>query len=231
MIVDLAVELGQLLLQRLDAAGRCSSSGACRSARRSRWRSATIISTIWRRRATRSARSRVVSSGNGAAPRLGGLDKMGDDGGVDRIGLGPLAQRLGKGAHLRRIDHHDRQARRPPGRPQRPSQNRRWPRPRSMRGAERPAAATPTPPYPRHCASTTKLRRVGRTHTSNRSLADIDANNDGVHLIPSLRKRARCAAQATVRVRWNGRRRPTLSHGLGVPQGDRSHARHRTGSF
>ncbi len=48
--------------------------------------------------------------------------------------------------------------------------------------------------------------------------------HDGVQLIPSLRKRARCAAQATVRVRWNDRRRPWLSHGLGVPRSVRSHA-------
>jgi hypothetical protein len=36
------------------------------------------------------------------------------------------------------------------------------------------------------------------------------------------------AALATVRVRWNGGRRPLLSHGLGVPKTLRSPIRHRT---
>src|SRR5262249_49679067 len=56
----------------------------------------------------------------------------------------------------------------------------------------------------------------------------VDANDTCVHLIPSLRNRASQAAQATVRVRWNGRRRPLLTHGLGVPKGRRSSACHRT---
>jgi hypothetical protein len=36
----------------------------------------------------------------------------GDHRGIDRIGFRSLAQRIGEGAHLRRIDHHDRQSRR-----------------------------------------------------------------------------------------------------------------------
>ena len=39
-----------------------------------------------------------------------GLDEMGDHRGVDRIGLGPFAERVSEGAHLRRIDHDDRQS-------------------------------------------------------------------------------------------------------------------------
>src|SRR5271165_301872 len=58
-------------------------------------------------------------------------------------------------------------------------------------------------------------------------LGDVDSDNDRVHPIPSLRKRARLAAQATVRVRWNGGRRPSLLHGLVVPKGARSLVRHR----
>src|SRR5271165_5618218 len=58
-------------------------------------------------------------------------------------------------------------------------------------------------------------------------LGDVDSDNDRVHPIPSLRKRARLAAQATVRVRWNGGRRPSLLHGLVVPKGARSFVRHR----
>jgi hypothetical protein len=44
--------------------------------------------------------------------RFGRLDEMGDHRRVDRVGLGPFAERLGESAHLRRIDHDDRQARR-----------------------------------------------------------------------------------------------------------------------
>jgi hypothetical protein len=36
---------------------------------------------------------------------------MGDHRGIDRIGLGPLAERLGKSTDLRRVDHGERQAR------------------------------------------------------------------------------------------------------------------------
>ena len=54
-----------------------------------------------------------------------------------------------------------------------------------------------------------------------------DVDSDNVHPIPSLRKRARLAAQATVRVRWNGGRRPSLLHGLVVPRWPRSFVRHR----
>ncbi len=49
-------------------------------------------------------------------------------------------------------------------------------------------------------------------------LGDVDADEGGVHLVPSLRKRASFAAQATVRVRWNGGRRPWLLHGLDRPK-------------
>ena len=57
---------------------------------------------------------------------------------------------------------------------------------------------------------------------------DVDADMKSVHLIPSLRKRASLrAAQATVRVRWNGGRRPSLTHGLTSPRRFRSFARHR----
>ena len=44
-----------------------------------------------------------------ARRRIGSDDKAGDHRGVDLVGLGPLAQRPGKLAHLRRIDDHHRQ--------------------------------------------------------------------------------------------------------------------------
>lgn len=57
---------------------------------------------------------------------------------------------------------------------------------------------------------------------------NVDPNNN-LHLIPSLPNRALLsqAALATVRVQWNGGRRPRLSHGLGVPKVHRSSIRHR----
>jgi hypothetical protein len=68
-------------------------------------RSATIISMICLRRATRSARF----VGERPHVRLGRLDEADDHARVDRIGLGALADRLGEMAHLRRIDDHHRQ--------------------------------------------------------------------------------------------------------------------------
>ena len=61
-------------------------------------------------------------------------------------------------------------------------------------------------------------------------LGDVDTDKGGVHAVPSLRKRASLAAQATVRVQWNDGRGALLSHGLAVPQGNRSPARHRIGN-
>ena len=47
----------------------------------------------------------------GQRPRLGlgGLREMRNHSRIDRVGLGPLADRLGEGAHLGRIDDHNRQ--------------------------------------------------------------------------------------------------------------------------
>src|SRR5262249_28275175 len=61
-------------------------------------------------------------------------------------------------------------------------------------------------------------------------LRNVDSNIDRVHLNPSLRKRARIAAQATVRVRWNDGRSTVLRNGLASPRMTRSSVRHRTGN-
>src|SRR5262249_15632538 len=55
----------------------------------------------------------------------------------------------------------------------------------------------------------------------------IDTNGDLLHGDPSLSKRARGAAPATVRVRWNGGRGAKLSNGLRGPKVRRTPARHR----
>src|SRR5215211_8591975 len=74
------------------------------------------------------------------------------------------------------------------------------------------------------------LRATARKHVNvELVLRDVDADDDGVHPVPSLSKRASHAAQGTVRVRWNDGRGPSLTHGLDHPRGLRSRARHRTG--
>ena len=57
---------------------------------------------------------------------------------------------------------------------------------------------------------------------------DVYSDNDDVHGDPSLPNRASLlAAQATVRVRWNGGRGAELTCGLARPRGCRAPARHR----
>src|SRR5580658_33087 len=100
---------------------------------------------------------------------LGGFDKMSNDGGVDRIRLRSLAEGLGEGAHLRRIDHHDRQVSR-----YQASGNNRLKTPRSLNPDD--ARSKSRQPFsqsldPGALRSTTKLSPLGRTQISNRSLA------------------------------------------------------------
>src|SRR5690606_4933847 len=57
-------------------------------------------------------------------------------------------------------------------------------------------------------------------------LAHIDTYGD-LHLVPSLPKRARSAAPATVRDRWIDAGRPMLSSGLRCPRGTRATPHHR----
>ena len=59
----------------------------------------------------------------------------------------------------------------------------------------------------------------------------VNPNKNLVHLYPSLRNRARLAAHATVRVRWNGGRSPVLRYGLQGPRMRRSPVRHRIGQL
>ena len=99
---------------------------------------------------------------------LGRFGEVGDDRGIDRIGLGALPERLGEGADLGRIDDHDRQS----GRRQR----RRHDGLEAAGGLQRDdvrrqaAAAVPSaaPGRPR-CARPTNASPLGRTATSRRS--------------------------------------------------------------
>ena len=77
-----------------------------------RLRSAVIISTIWRRRATSSASARACSSGTGRGAGATASAKWANRRGVQGVGLGELAGRPGEVADLARVDHRKRQARR-----------------------------------------------------------------------------------------------------------------------
>ncbi len=156
--------------------------------------------------------------------RRGRLDEMGDDQSVDRIGLGPFANCVGEGAHLCQIDHDDWQASaRQSGGDEaleasgclQPSRSRlKRPKPFDKNGKSLRVAGDNKTFVP---AANMHIQLV---------LRNVDADNGGVHPIPSLRKRASLAAQATVRVRWNGWRRPLLTYGLGVPEALRSPTSH-----
>ena len=84
-------------------------------ARFSRCLSAPIMSTIWRRRATRSASCWVLGRA-AACCEAGRLAEVGDHRRIDRVGLGALADGLGEGPDLRRIGDRDRQTGRRRGR-------------------------------------------------------------------------------------------------------------------
>ena len=67
-----------------------------------RWRSEVIMATIWRRRATKLGEQAGLRVLERPDLRRGGLDEVRDHGGVDGVGLRPLAERAGKGADLGR---------------------------------------------------------------------------------------------------------------------------------
>ena len=127
----------------------------------------------------------------GQRPRLGlgCLGEMGDHGGVDRIGLGALADRLGEGADLGRIDDDDRQPCGRQGRPPRPSRSLRWPPGRRCAGASGLSRCTSSsrPPALR---STDEHLSTGTHGDVQTIFGDVDTNDDAVHGDPSLPNRA-----------------------------------------
>src|SRR5690606_8885169 len=98
--------------------------------------------------------------------------------------------------------------------------------------ADRPEALEPTEPG-RQCldAGFVIVQRKalpGRMHMHIQPrLAHVDPNGD-LHLVPSLPKRARPAAPATVRDRWIDAGRPMLPYGLCRPRGTRAAPHHRS---
>jgi len=145
---------------------------------------------------------------------------------VDPIRLGALAQRARKEAYLRRIDHHNRQARRSQAR-----RHHRFEPARRLHGNKLRRDGFERLDQKLDATGITAVTRgrSGRMHRHVQPIfRDINSNNDGVHLIPSLRNRASRAAQATVRVQWNDGRGAALRFGLQSPRMSRPPTRHRT---
>ena len=109
---------------------------------------------------------------------------------VDRVGLGSFAERLGEGAHLRRIDHDDRQACRRKARQRddrliaagRLDRDRLGPRAGASRAISR--LSTLCVPFDGE-----RLPRSDAPPRPARSFDTSMPDNDGVHPVPSLRKR------------------------------------------
>jgi hypothetical protein len=153
--------------------------------------------------------------------------KVGNHGGVDRVGLGTLPKRLGKGADLGRIDDGDRK----PGAADRCSGNGLKPARRFQRHNRGAKLLQSGNQLLQPCAITFHRERLATRINSNVEtvLGYVDSNCDDVHGDPSLPNRAsRFAAQATVRVRWTDGRGTSLIRGLQRPRGLRTPIRHRT---
>ena len=174
----------------------------------------------WRRRAT-SSESNWVSSVRQSPdfwPRC--VCEAGDDAGVDRVCFGALAKRIGKAADLGRVDHGHRQAsRRHRGRNHGLEAARRFHGDGDGRDDFEPAAK-----LRQAFGIALQCKRFQRRPDSHIEavFGDIDANKKRscqvFHLRPSLSKRARFAAQATVRVQWICDGGPMLSCGLFHPE-------------
>jgi hypothetical protein len=169
--------------------------------------------------------------------RRGRLHEVGDHGGVDGVRLGPLAQRIGEGADLGGIDDDHGQSRLGEARDDdRLEAARRFEPDGCRRESAQPRGQrTDAFGVARHVEAffagaffAGAFFATAHVHVEA-ILRDVNADGegDGFHCLPSLRKRASMAAQATVRVQWNGERGPKLPYGLGVPRENRPHARHR----
>ena len=214
LIVDVGVQFDKLLLQRLvqagDALAHPSLAGAPRSLALGRQHLHDLAAA--RHQCGEPSRHRVRQR---PQRRLRRFRKARNHQRVDGIALGALAKRLRKRSHLRRIDHRHRQSgSRQARRHHRLKAAGRFDRHRARRQRPQPLRQLSDP------RSRARYRKplLARPHMHVQPiLRHINSDIDRVHLIPSLRNRASQAAQATVRVRWNGGRRPSLIHGLDVP--------------
>ena len=164
--------------------------------------------------------------GDGARGRAHLLGEAGDDLGIERIGLGQPSGGAREVADLPRVDNGQGQAG------------------GGDRGGDRylePAGGFQHDELQRHAAEPLgescqafAIARHGKSFSRRAQvhieaiLRDIDADKVLLHLHPSLPMRARSAAQATVRVRWNDGWGTRLCDGLLRPRHDRAPIRHRT---
>ena len=115
---DLVVDVAHAPLEPANMIAQIARNGPVGGACSSRRRSAPSISSNCRRRATKAASAWVSASAIGRAGGWTRAPKSASTVGIDRVGLRRAAQRLGKRAHLARIDDRHRQpgrgARRPP---------------------------------------------------------------------------------------------------------------------
>jgi hypothetical protein len=150
--------------------------------------------------------------------RLGRLDEAGDHQGVDRIGLGALADRLGEVTHLRRIDHHHRQ--------RGPRQRGRHDSLEAARRFDRDPLRLKRAQALDEFGQAFAIARDGKGRAFRQNvnvepiLRHVDPDISCCHFFhpsPSLRNRA-LAAQAAVRGRWTNGGATRLRRGLKGPR-------------
>src|SRR5438874_2672492 len=224
--VDIAIDDRQLLLERGDVT---------REALAHAYRAGALLALALRHhhfdelRATANQLSQQTRRlvGQLARLRFHRLGKMGDHRRIDGIRLCPPANRLREIAHLCRVNYRQRQM----GARDRRRHDRLEATGCLHRDQRRRNTTQPLNQLTQAFAIAWNGKSLpAGTHVHVQPvLRYIDANKGRVHLDPSLRNRARLAAQATVPVRWNGGRSPALRHGLQSPRMKRSPVRHRTG--
>src|SRR5579871_1932019 len=157
---------------------------------------------------------------------LGRLRKMRDDSRINWIGLCALADCLGKGANLGRIDDDDWKL----SRSQSCRRNRLEAAGCLQSNNSRRNGFKPLDQLlkPRRITLHHKELTTGTNCDVEPVFRNVDTNDDVLHVDPSLPNRAsRFAAPATVRVQRNRGRGPMLRSGLHGPRMNRSPVRHR----
>src|SRR6516225_701559 len=155
----------------------------------------------------------------------GRFAEVGDHAGIDRVGLGPLTDGLGESANLRRIGDRHRQTS--------CCQCRHHDGLETSGGLEHDEVGLQYLEAADEIVQSGTIARddetlTTRTHGNIEAVfRNVDTAYGLVHGDPSLSNRARRAAPATVRVRWNGRRSTRLSNGLTGPEVYRTPAYHR----
>ena len=221
--VDFPIDLGQLLLERGDQAGDALADPLDRDALLPIALGDDHFDDLT------PARDQIGQQLRGLVRQvahlgLGRLDEAGDHARVDRIGLGPLSDRLGEVTRLRRIDHDDRQ--------RSPCQRGRNDGLETARRLDRDPLRTQRPHAFDELREAFAVARDGKGLALRQNvnvqpvLRHVDPDMAHDHLPSSLRKRA-LAAQATVRGRWTNGGATRLRHGLERPRMSRHPLRFR----